>query len=78
VEGFLRGTFCGRRATPQGILDPTGRLDAGATVTVDRLTMSVVLLNVEDDIREAAAYDGGWVYLPRRSYRMGLSWSFVD
>lgn len=78
ISGFLRGSVSGRRATPQGILPSSDRYDAGASARVDRLTLFVVLLNLEDDISEAAAYDAGWVYLPRRSYRTGLSWRFVD
>jgi hypothetical protein len=78
AEGYLRGVIGGERATPQGVLTPSDRIDGGLTFEVDRLSLFVLLSNMEDDIREAAAYDGGWVYLPRRSYRTGLTWRFVD
>ncbi len=86
---FMRGVFTGRRATPvidtgamqEGgtvILAPGDRYDAGGTARVGNMTLFFMLLNLEDDVREAAAYEAGWITMPFRSFRMGMTWHFLD
>jgi len=59
-------------------IDPTDRFDAGGTITAGNLTLFAVLLNLQDDLREAGTLDGGLMILPRRSARMGMTWRFLD
>ncbi len=86
---FIRGVFAGQRATPVRdaasaqsgetvILAPGDRYDAGGTARVGDMTLFFMLLNLEDDVREAAAYEAGWITLPFRSFRMGMTWHFLD
>lgn len=78
TELALRGEWSGERATPFGILQLADRYDAGATATVGDVRLVFLLTNLEDDLSPAAAYDGGAMVLPLRSFRMGLVWRFVD
>ncbi len=80
VEGFLRGEVAGRRGTPYGELPWSDRYDAGALARVESLTFSFLLINLESDETAAADFDetAGWVTLPLRTYRMGLTWRFTD
>ncbi len=86
---FLRGRIAGERAAPEPapypgassseIIFPWSRfLDAGATARVRKVTLFAMLVNLEDSADEAGAYEAGWVYLPFRSYRIGLTWHFLD
>jgi hypothetical protein len=78
LEGFVRALLSGERASPYGIVPAEGRFDGGVTARVGGLTLFLLLQNLPDDYLEAAAYDGGWAYLPFRSYRIGLVWRFKD
>lgn len=87
VDGFVRGAISGPRSTPYGTLVAGDRYDAGITVQVDELSIFVVLLNLESDLAPAADYESGisldpsgstWWTLPLRTYRMGLTWCFLN
>lgn len=87
IEGFVRGAICGPRSTPYGTLASGDRYDAGVSVQVDELTLFVMLLNLESEYAPAADYEGGtsldpsgsnWWTLPLRTYRIGLTWRFLN
>jgi hypothetical protein len=84
VEGFVRGAISGPRSTPYGRLAFGDRYDAGVTVRVDELSIFLVLLNLESDLAPAADYltdpyyGPTWMTLPLRTYRMGLTWRFLN
>jgi hypothetical protein len=87
LEGFARGAFSGPRSTPYGTLASGDRYDAGVSVQVDELSIFMVLLNLESEYAPAADYEGGisqdpsgsnWWTLPLRTYRIGLTWRFLD
>ncbi len=87
VEGFVRGAFSGTRSTPYGSLASADRYDAGIHLKVEDLSYFFVLLNLEGEYAPAADYATGttedpsgslWWTLPLRTYRMGLTWRFLD
>jgi hypothetical protein len=87
IEGFARGAISGPRSTPYGTLPSMDRYDAGVHVRVEDFTVFVVLLNLEADQTPAADHEIGtpldpslsnWWMLPLRTYRMGLTWRFLD
>ncbi len=83
LELFLRGTMSGRRATPYGVVSASDRWDGGGAGTIGRLTLSFAVINIEDDLQEAAGYDDTLtrprlITLPLNSYRTGLTWRFAD
>lgn len=82
---YLRGAWNGKRATPfktvdmpDGILPPRDRYDAGLEGSIADARFFFELANLEDDLTEAAGFEGGWMVLPYRSFRMGLVWRFDD
>jgi hypothetical protein len=87
LEGFARGAISGPRSTPYGTIASGDRYDAGVSAQVDELSIFVVLLNLENEYAPAADYEGGisldpsgsnWWTLPLRTYRMGLTWCFLN
>lgn len=80
LEGFVRGELAGRRGTPYGALPASDRYDAGVIARVESVTFTLLAINLEDDDTAAADWDetSGWITLPWRSYRMGLTWRFTD
>jgi len=82
IELFLRGEFAGRRASPSGIFAASDRYDGGALARSGPLTFFFTLRNLESD--EAVAADqpvlaeDGWMTRPLRTYRIGLTWRFLD
>jgi hypothetical protein len=87
IEGFARGAVSGPRSTPYGTLPSGDRYDAGVTVQVESLSIFFVLLNLEGEYAPAADHASGtsldpsgsdWWTLPLRTYRMGLTWRFLD
>lgn len=87
VEGFVRGDLSGPRSTPYGTLASGDRYDAGVHVQVADLSIFVVLLNLENEYAPAADFETGipldpsgsnWWTLPLRTFRMGLTWRFLN
>lgn len=78
LDLFLRGLWSGERATPLGLIDGEARLDGGGSAQVDDLVLWMLFVNLTDAADEAATVDGGPMILPIRSFRMGLTWRFLD
>lgn len=78
IEAYVRASWSGDRATPYGIVSARDRYDAGLDGSIEAFRFFFELVNLEDDITEAAGYDGGWMVLPYRSFRMGMVWRFID
>jgi hypothetical protein len=90
AEGFVRSVISGPRSTPYGRIRSGERYDAGISLQVSDLSLFAVLLNLRDVLTPAADYETashydvvglvepGWMPLPVRGYRMGLTWRFLD
>ncbi|MBK8230233.1 MAG: hypothetical protein IPK72_06530 [Candidatus Eisenbacteria bacterium] len=78
LRGYVEAGWVGQRATPNGILDPRDRYDAGIEGEIADFRVDFQFVNLEGDLTEASGYDGGWMVLPLGSIRMGLVWRFVD
>jgi len=77
-RAFLRAEAHGEQATPFGRLGSSERFDGGVDLDLGAAQIYFVLFNLEDDIAAAAGYDDGFMLLPYRSFRMGLTWRFID
>jgi hypothetical protein len=78
LDLFLRGQWAAERATTLGLVDGAARLDGGGTAQVDDLSLWLLFVNLTDAVDDAATVDGGAMILPIRSFRMGLTWRFLD
>ncbi|MEZ4651137.1 MAG: hypothetical protein R3E97_20580 [Candidatus Eisenbacteria bacterium] len=78
LDLFLRGRWNGERTTTIGTLSPMSRFDGGGSAQIDDLSLWMLFVNLTDGEHPAAAVDGGTFILPVRSFRMGLTWRFLD
>lgn len=78
LDLFLRGRWNAERTTTIEILSPMTRFDGGGSAQIDDLSLWMLFVNLTDAQQGAAAVDGGSYILPIRSFRMGLTWRFLD
>lgn len=87
LEGFAQGAIAGPRSTPYGELATGDRYDAGFKAQIADLSLFVILLNLENEYAPAADYGTAttgdpsaatWSTLPLRTYRVGLTWRFLN
>ena len=76
----LRLTARGRGAiaTPYGSLAPFGSVDGEIRGRLGDADIFFVLANLTDAVGTSMSYDGRFMFLPRRHYRAGLAWRFID
>ncbi len=66
-------------ATPYGTLPASGRIDGMIRGRIGEADLFFVLANLTDEIASSMSYESGaFSFLPRRHYRAGVRWFFVD
>jgi hypothetical protein len=78
VHAFVRGVWSSSRATPYGTVAPQARLDGGATAGVGPFRVYWLFLNLVSTEDPASTYVVDFIAQPLRSFRMGLTWRFLD
>jgi hypothetical protein len=78
IELRLVGEYQGEWLTPEGIMPSTNRYDGELHARIGPVHILIDLMNLENDIRESATYDGVWIMKPLRAYRTGIEWHFKD
>lgn len=67
-----------RVATPYGTLAPAGSADGRVSGRIGSAEIYFVLANITDAVSTSLSHDGRFMFMPRRHYRAGLAWQFVD
>ena len=78
LDLFLRGQWNGERSSTTGQISPTARFDGGGTAQVASLSLWLLFVNLTNGESEAASVGRSAMILPIRSFRMGLTWRFLD
>jgi len=65
-------------STPYGDLPSQASMDGLLRARVGEADLFFVFANLTDQQNSSMAWDGGFIPLPRRHYRAGLRWCFLD
>jgi len=78
VDLSLVGHARTKVATPYGVLGGQAILDGEIRGRIDTADIFFVLANLTDIAAPSMSWDGSFMDIPRRHYRAGLRWTFVD
>jgi hypothetical protein len=78
LHAFARGHWSSSRATPYGTIPAQVRFDGGATAGVGPFRVYAIFLNLASTLDDSATYVVSIMPQPLRSYRIGLTWRFLD
>ncbi len=65
-------------ATPYGVLAPSSRADGRINGRIGPVDLFFVLANITDAVGTSLSFDGRFMFMPRRHYRAGVCWRFID
>ncbi|MBD3163453.1 MAG: hypothetical protein GF346_13245 [Candidatus Eisenbacteria bacterium] len=78
LELRVKGSGRTEVATPYGTLPALGLLDGEIHARVGSADLFLVMANLTNVEQRSMSYDGGFMILPLRHYRAGITWVFLD